>query len=223
MFKSVIKNSAKPPAPGETTTRLLEAAGQVFAERGFRAATIREICERAQTNIASINYHFGTKEKLYEEALKNAHRLMTENFPLKLDLDTNTPADEKIRIVVATLLQRIMSPKVQGWQRRLILRELLAPSAALDTLVQDRIMPLFDQLVCLAAELLGLTPTQQQAQLAAASIAGQCMLYFHGRPVAQRLLPYSFSDENFVKTLAEHIAEFSLYALRGMRQNEKGW
>jgi AcrR family transcriptional regulator len=48
----------------QTREALLEAAAQVFAELGFRAATVREICQRARANIASVNYHFGDKENL---------------------------------------------------------------------------------------------------------------------------------------------------------------
>ena len=47
-----------------TRQRVLEAAGEVFAERGFRAATVREICQRAKANLAAVNYHFGDKERL---------------------------------------------------------------------------------------------------------------------------------------------------------------
>ena len=48
----------------ETRERLLEAAGEVFAERGFREATVRGICKRANANNAAVNYHFGEKEEL---------------------------------------------------------------------------------------------------------------------------------------------------------------
>src|SRR4051812_31772436 len=58
-----------------TRGRLLEMAGEVFAERGFEAATVREICRRADVqNIASINYYFGDKNNLYVEAVRTAFK-----------------------------------------------------------------------------------------------------------------------------------------------------
>ena len=58
----------------DTKTRLLEAAGEEFAEKGFEGATIRSIIERAKANIAAVNYHFGDKERLYIQAVIEAHR-----------------------------------------------------------------------------------------------------------------------------------------------------
>src|SRR5580658_5428449 len=64
---------AKPQAlPDDTHTKLLDAAGQVFAESGFQAATVREICARAGVNIALVNYHFGDKLELYTEVLRHS-------------------------------------------------------------------------------------------------------------------------------------------------------
>ena len=51
----------------DTRDRVMEAAAQLFAERGFRGATMRAIAESAGTNLASAHYHFGSKEKLYLE------------------------------------------------------------------------------------------------------------------------------------------------------------
>jgi AcrR family transcriptional regulator len=62
----------KEPTTIETRQRLLKAAGKVFAERGFRAAAVHDICERARANIAAVNYYFGSKEHLYTAVLQYA-------------------------------------------------------------------------------------------------------------------------------------------------------
>ena len=54
----------------ETRQRLLEPASEVFAQKGFRDATIAEICREAGANVAAVNYHFGSKGELYVEAGK---------------------------------------------------------------------------------------------------------------------------------------------------------
>ena len=56
----------------ETREKLVEAASPVFAERGFQEATAREICSRAGTNGAAVNYHLGDKLGLYTEVLRSS-------------------------------------------------------------------------------------------------------------------------------------------------------
>ena len=56
----------------DTRERLIEAAGQLFADHGFRKVTVREICRVAHANVAAVNYHFGDKLGLYREVLDTA-------------------------------------------------------------------------------------------------------------------------------------------------------
>ncbi|MGH8067886.1 MAG: TetR/AcrR family transcriptional regulator [Candidatus Entotheonellia bacterium] len=84
----------------ETRQRLLEAVGEVFAERGFRAATVRDICQRAKANIAAINYHFGDKERLYTAVLKYAFLCGLQKYPPLLDVDSHAGPEPRLRAFI---------------------------------------------------------------------------------------------------------------------------
>ena len=58
-----------------TRDRILLEAGPIFAAKGFRATTIREICEQANVNVASINYYFGDKQQLYQQTVVLAREM----------------------------------------------------------------------------------------------------------------------------------------------------
>ena len=50
--------------------QIIETAMQLFAEKGFEGASIRDIAEKASVNVAMVNYYFGTKEKLFEKIIE---------------------------------------------------------------------------------------------------------------------------------------------------------
>src|SRR5476649_1551139 len=102
-------------SPDETRRQLLEAAGGVFAEVGFRDATVREICRRAGANVAAINYHFGDKETLYLEVLRYAHGKALAKYPPMLDLPDDAPPKKKLRAFVHSMLQRIFDKGPTSW------------------------------------------------------------------------------------------------------------
>jgi len=79
----------------DTRQRLLEAAGEVFAERGFRDATVQEICRRAEANIAAVNYHFADKEQLYRAVIQYAEACAVDSHPAAIAPDT--PAEKRLR------------------------------------------------------------------------------------------------------------------------------
>ena len=59
----------------DTETRVFNAAGPIFAEKGYQAATVRDICRRAEVNVAAVNYYFGDKQQLYVETIKQAREM----------------------------------------------------------------------------------------------------------------------------------------------------
>ncbi len=53
----------------ETKKRILDAAERLFASQGFHNTSLRDITREARVNIASVNYHFGTREALVREVV----------------------------------------------------------------------------------------------------------------------------------------------------------
>src|SRR5450432_600559 len=179
------------PAPPDDATRhqLLEAAGAVFAEAGFHDATVREICRRAGANIAAVNYHFGDKEKLYAEVLRYSHGKTLEKHPVLLDVADDAPPEKKLHAFVHSLLLRIFDKGPTAWHGKLMSREMIEPTAALDSLVEERMRPMAGQLAKIVAEILDCSPNDERVRLCSLSVVSQCVFYNHCRPVVQRLFP----------------------------------
>jgi AcrR family transcriptional regulator len=91
----------------KTVKSLLAAASEVFAEKGYRDATIAEICKRAKANIAAVNYHFGDKETLYTEAWRHSFSESLKAHPPDGGVSDAAPPEERLRGQVVALLRQI--------------------------------------------------------------------------------------------------------------------
>ncbi len=114
--------------------RILLAAGPIFAAKGFQQATIREISRDAQCNVASINYHFGDKSRLYLQTLDLARNMRERQVPLPHWPDSVTP-DQKLLSFIELLLNRMVAMQTEPWQVKLLLREVMQPTDAAKHLV----------------------------------------------------------------------------------------
>src|SRR5262249_41413686 len=121
----------------ETRQRLLEAAGEVFAEHGFRDATIREICEKAKANMAAVHYHFGDKKEIYGAVFDYARTCAVAQFN---DLTSpGTPVEERLRAFVRAVLKRFFDEGRPAWLGKLVAREMIEPTKALDALANGHV------------------------------------------------------------------------------------
>jgi AcrR family transcriptional regulator len=205
-------------AHDDTRARLLEAAGEVFSEKGYEGATVREIKDRAHANIAAVNYHFGDKERLYIETVKAASQCQSQSHPLP-DWPPGTRAEDKLRDFISTMVHRHLDER-SPWKRRIMLRELAQPSPACAALVHEQIRPMAELLGQIVEELLP-DATPAKRRLCAFSIVGQCLHYTLARPIIAELVgPEEFRTFD-ADHLAEHITEFSLAALRAGRKKAR--
>jgi AcrR family transcriptional regulator len=196
----------------DTKDRILEAAGPIFAEKGFRSATVREICQAAQCNLAAVNYHFGDKERLYIETVKRAHRSRMEQVPMPA-WPPGTMAAQKLHGFIYTFLCRVLSDEEASWHTQLMFRELSQPTAACAELVREYIRPHFEMLLSIVGELVPPHVGEIERHRIGFSIIGQCLHYRVAQPIVRLLLSPQEYQQYDPQHLAEHIARLTLAAL----------
>jgi TetR/AcrR family transcriptional regulator, regulator of cefoperazone and chloramphenicol sensitivity len=206
----------------ETEKRLLEAAGEVFAEYGYRAATVRQICEKARANIAAVNYHFGNKDGLYMAVLRSVPNAQAEKYPSDLGLAPEASGEQRLRAYIRSLLHCVFDEGRPGWHTKIIAREMIEPTRAFDTLVEEAARPVHRELASIVRQLLGSAATDESLRLCTLSIMSQCVYYHHARTVIRRLYPEQKYGLDDIEQLVAHIAKFSLAALKEFSQQEKG-
>jgi len=195
-----------------TRDKLLEAAGQVFAEQGFHAATVREICSRAGANVAAVNYYFGDKVELYEEVLRQAV-FAAHDAPMREALGNMQP-NEAVRRAIRYMLGKMCGAGRPSWTMRLMAHEMMQPTPSLARVVDEIIGPNYAMLRGIVGRIIHLPPDHEKTRLCVHSIIGQVLHYMHARPVIARLWPDLSMTETNMDAIAEHIADFSLAYLK---------
>jgi len=201
----------------ETRQRLLEAAAEVFADGGYRRATIAKICRRAGTNIAAVHYHFGDKQGLYAAVFDYAQRRASRE---DATVDEAASPEDRLRAHVATFVGRLLDPQRPAWISRLLAHELIEPTQILDRLVRNRMRANHQQISGAIGELLGAAATPETVRLCTLSVVSQCVFYRNSAAVVTRLYPEIVPAKE-VERIADHVTQFSLAAIRGMASNGK--
>jgi AcrR family transcriptional regulator len=119
-----------------TKKKLVEAAGQLFAEKGFKKVTVREIVKKADTHLSAMNYHFSSKDMLYKEVLETACSASSFAESDKEALRNLSPKDS---LVVATSesIKHNRLGYAQNWKYILVAKEYSNPSKFYDSIVQE--------------------------------------------------------------------------------------
>lgn len=197
----------------ETRHKLIEAAGEVFAEAGYQNATVRDICARAGANVAAVNYHFGDKLGLYTELLKTAAGA-SEVPNIENTLQAPTP-EEALRRFLHAMFRQMTRADRPSWYMKVMAHEIAQPTQALPAVVKHVIKPKAQVLCSIVGRLIDRPPMDPKTRRCAHSIMGQVMHYMHARPVITLLWPDFKSTP--MEEVAEHVTEFSLEALKGIR------
>lgn len=202
--------------PDRVREKLIKAAGDVFAEVGFEAATIRDICARAGANVAAVNYYFGDKLELYTEVLRSAapgHASVLAAF------ESSAPKEEILRHAIRAMLQKMCGEEQLDIQFRLMAHEMVRPTPAVERVVDEVVRPVYDRLRKLIGGILRLPADHEQTRLCTHSVIGQCSHYSHSRLVMRHLWPEMKMNPEQLDRIADHVLDFSLAYLRSVSRS----
>jgi len=203
--------------PPATRRRILAAAGALFAERGFRATTMREIAQRARVNLAAAHYHYGSKQALYLEVVRGEFDKLEKRLAARgaspgapLERLSRGELEEMLRRRVETMLETVLdASSVHG---AIMQREMTDPSDALPVIVEQFIDPQRRAMDRLVARLEpGLSPAE--VERCTRSLVGQTFFYLTHRPALLLLMGRSRYPRGIEREAAEHITAFSLGGL----------
>jgi AcrR family transcriptional regulator len=227
-----IREGAHPPAaaPGRTASRqdglairqqLLEVAGEIFAKRGYANATSKEICVRAGTNVAAVNYHFGGKEALYSAVLIEAHRRLVTVEELAALTESKPDAREKLSAILGKLLGELPTKNQKSaWHFRVLIREFLSPSPMLDRMLKSEAAPKARILRGVLAAIMGLPEEHPVVARSIISVIAPCiMLLISHRGLAKKVLPDLDLDPEVLK---QHMLAFVLAGLEAVAKPARG-
>jgi len=191
----------------EARQKLIQAAGQIFAEVGYDAATVRQITDRAEVNVASINYHFGDKLNLYREVLSETFSQRTQ---LLGQLCSTGSARERLHRFIEWM---VAEEKDEGrpWHRILVMREISdSASSRAPELLVELIRPNHRILASILNDLTHHSLTKTDLEILTQMVAALCVHWLDRPAFIQKLSPeLTFSSEQ-VKSLVEHIHQFTL-------------
>ncbi|WP_233146379.1 TetR/AcrR family transcriptional regulator [Pigmentiphaga sp. NML080357] len=195
---------------GEATrARILETAGQLFAERGYADTTSKAICERAQCNMAAVNYHFGSRDGLYLSLLKEVHKHLISLDYLARLAHSAQPPRQKLEAFLDGLTASLLNS--EGWHIRLWAREVLAPSPHLAGIIEAEALPKFGLISAIIGEITGIPPGDPALTRCVLSVMAPCMMLL----VIHRDMnsPIQAIFEQPAEVLASHLKTYALAGL----------
>lgn len=196
--------------------KLLAAASEAFIEKGFREATVAEICARAEANISAVNYHFGSKESLYQEAWRHSFTESLKSYPLDGGVSETAPAEERLRGQLTSLIQRIADENNKDFF--IAQMEMVNPTGLLKEVMKTELIPMRQQTLALVRELLGPEATEQQVHYCEISIISMCVHPMVMQRIAKRAkdkeMPAIIED---IPAFADHVVKFALAGINAIR------
>ncbi len=204
-----------------TRTRIVKAAGRIFAEHGYDGASIRNIVARADVNQAAINYHFGSKEGLYRAVLGDALRSLLEADESSASSEA-LPREAALRAFIRRQLRPMLGRDERSQYLRIFNWETVRPSPAFRKFMAEEAARYIGAAAALVRRFLPPEASEKEAVIGALWLFGQCSIFVRNCEQLSRP-PLGFRlDQDFVDTLAETIATWAAGGLLAAAGSARG-
>ena len=200
-----------------TRARLIEAAGQLFAELGFDGATGQEICRRARVHTSAIVYHFDGMQGLYRAVLEEARRRLVTTEAIADAVKAERDPRRKLEAFLGIIVHTLTSPVSQSWEGRLFGREFVTPSTVYGP-VHDRALAQRAKILkSIVGALTGRCANDPLVARGCISTLAPCMLLLLvNRGKLKRVLPNLSIDAGSAPALTRHLVDFALAGLHAI-------
>jgi len=196
----------------ETRQRILQAATELFAEKGFAQASTREIARRAHVNIASLHYHFGDKADLY--------RTVFNEFSRHAQVAARITDYERASFseIYSELNRQFFAHLTGSHLPRLAARERLEPSGVLGDEWLEEVRRRHQVLDRAIARELGLATADADVQRLTFAVIGMVVLFDHSRPIMDVIAPELTSGESWIETTLSRLTTYACGIIEAERK-----
>jgi AcrR family transcriptional regulator len=207
----------QPSGQEETRWRLLQAAAEVFAGVGYHAATTREICKRAEVNLASIHYYYGDKAELYREVFRLPF-LSECNAFAALDIE-QVSLEEALPSFYLWFFPPVAEedPMLQLFLR-LHAREEAEPSGVLGDAMVQAFRPNHEKMQAFLCREFGLKKPDAEIDRLTFAVLGLATVYFNNRTALEYFAPHLIDGQKSRETMAERLVSYAVALIEAERK-----
>ncbi len=194
-----------------TRKRILEAACRLFAANGYHGTTVAGICRTAKTNIASVNYYFGSKAALYEAAWEHAEAVANDKYGI---IDPGVSPARYLREHIRRLVLMIFDEGPAGFLPRLVRQDINTEDERIERLLTRFILPRVRRLEEAVGSLLGLDPECFEVRVASNHIQSMCVFLNIGTRARRRIFAGKTPESAEVELLIGSLQKFTEGGIR---------
>lgn len=199
----------------DARSRLINAALRLFAEKGYEAASTREICEAAGVNISSIRYYFGDKAGLYRAAFTEP--MGETSCGSDIGIYAHLPLAEALVRFFGEFLEPLKKGEELGLVMKLHYREMIEPTGIWQQEIEAEIKPQHQALVARLQAHLGLADADADIDLhrLAFSIVGMAVHFYVGQDIIAAINSPMLNSPEAIDILAERLAGYAVAMVNG--------